>query len=173
MVDPEEFHRFAVAHHLDRLVNLCTTASPGVAGAEVRLSAADALAWSLRLHDDVPGDKPTLPCEFLDGCRWARHRVVHGDVTILGLHASGELDGRWASPDIWHLSGPPDPEATWSGEIAHGVTARFAEVGASVSGDRHGEWRTSYNRWVAGRRVVTVCHLLRGGWTMGSPFDGL
>lgn len=159
----EAFHRLATEHHVLGLADLCR-GHIDVTDA-IRLSMADALAWATRLRFDVIGRDDGMPKSFLDGARWARHRVVHGDAHLVAIEPAPELDGSWDSPDIlWN-----DPEVGWNGRLASDRTARFAQMEA-VAGDHQPRLRAAYNDSIAGRRVIVVCGLLAGVHTLGRAF---
>lgn len=161
----EQFHRFAVARHLGRLIELSATNTDRVMSDEIRLGVADALAWSVRLHDDVLAVSCIHP--MMGGIRWARHRIVHGDASLLSLAAASEVDRSYDSPDIlWS-----DPEVTYDGAVL-GSTVRFGEMPDQVPDDQNRKLRGVYNEHVAGRRVVVVCGLLRGEATFDGFFLG-
>lgn len=168
------FHRFAVGTHMERYYAALkgadeTAPIPDLA----RLAIVDALSWAERLYNEVHGYKMTKSArtkarvqmsdderdfdDFVQGCEWARHRIIHGDVHVIRFET--------VRPERVKTNAqiPFNAFIPFSGLPPHGFKVRFAAVRDAIAGDQWPEKREMYNRTVAGDWAPIVVSKLAWG----------
>lgn len=155
----EEFHRYGLRYHLDRMTELCAGLPDDPIDDPLRVAVCDALGWAVRLHDDVLGRKSTDRTPVARGARWARNRIMHGDAAILAIKSTESVLNEG------HFMNPPgvtydDPTMDFNFGPAQGRFIAFAPMPDAVSGDQRSDLQPDYNSAVAWHTVNQVCTML-------------